>query len=157
MTLHMTEADVAAHRAKHPDLNWKDEAGAKPGPKTVSKRGPPSHEPTDVLLWGIKAGGLPEPEPEYFFAKDHGRDYRFDFAWPDRMLALECDGEVHRIKSRFRSDMVKFRWAEVLGWHVVHCRPVDLLVGDALNLIGAMLRGNREQQIEVLRSWGSEK
>ena len=40
----------------------------------------------------IRANELPEPEREYRFAPP--RRWRFDFAWPAAMLALEVEGGV---------------------------------------------------------------
>ena len=47
---------------------------------------------TDDLLWHIKAAGLPEPATELLFHPK--RKWRFDFAWPMKMVALEVEGGV---------------------------------------------------------------
>lgn len=42
----------------------------------------------------IREREIPEPDTEHYFAKELGRRWRFDYAWPDRMLALEIEGLV---------------------------------------------------------------
>lgn len=41
----------------------------------------------ETLAFHLKAAKLPAPEREYRF--DPERRWRFDFAWPDQMLAVE--------------------------------------------------------------------
>lgn len=38
--------------------------------------------------------GLPEAESEFYFAKELGRRWRFDFAWPEQLVAVEIEGLV---------------------------------------------------------------
>jgi very-short-patch-repair endonuclease len=68
------------------------------------------------------------------------RRWRFDFAWPDHKLALECDGAVwtngrHTRGSGFVKDMEKFNEAARLGWTVIKCTPDQLLSTYTLDLI----------------------
>jgi very-short-patch-repair endonuclease len=75
---------------------------------------------------------LPDPEREYLFASQLGRRWRFDFAWPDRLIALEIEGLVvmringqlqvmgrHASITGFKEDCEKYAWAAVLGWRVL--------------------------------------
>ena len=76
------------------------------------------------------AAGLPEPEPEYRFA--HPRRWRFDFAWPAHLIALEVEGGVwtngrHTRGSGFVGDMAKYNHAAILGWKVLRVTPSELL------------------------------
>ena len=82
---------------------------------------------------------LPLPVPEYAFAEEIGRKWRFDFAWPKLKVALEVDGQVHRIDGRWRSDMHKFNVAMFLGWDVLHVRPEDVRCGRALRELETLL------------------
>jgi very-short-patch-repair endonuclease len=65
----------------------------------------------------IRAAGLPEPEREYYHIT--GRDFRLDFAWPDKKLGVEIQGMAHRIKSKFHADMEKRILAQLAGWTVL--------------------------------------
>lgn len=76
---------------------------------------------------------LPEPVRELQFAKHIGRRWRFDFAWPDHMVAVEIEGLVvfrgndgalqvkgrHASITGFRNDAVKYAEAAVMGWTVL--------------------------------------
>jgi hypothetical protein len=43
-----------------------------------------------------RAVKLPEPVREFYFAKP--RRWRFDFAWPEQLIALEVEGVVYPTK-----------------------------------------------------------
>lgn len=68
---------------------------------------------------------LPEPIAEYEFARETlGRKWRFDWAWPERRLALEEDGGLwqcgrHNRPEGYRRDMEKLNCAVELGWRVL--------------------------------------
>ena len=99
-------------------------APVRPLSMTKTSR-PPS--PLELrLLILIRASGFPEPEQEYPFAKHLGRRWRFDFAWPDRWLAVEVDGGAwvpgggrHTRGAGFAADHDKFNRAALLGWRVL--------------------------------------
>src|SRR4051794_10203576 len=73
-----------------------------PAQKTVrvatAKANKNKHE-LPLMMWFIR-NGYPRPVREYRFATDVGREYRFDFAWPDLRfeslngyrLAIEIEG-----------------------------------------------------------------
>jgi len=68
--------------------------------------------------------GCPEPVREHQFAKAIGRRWRFDFAWPAHMLAVECDGGTwsggrHVRGSGYAKDTEKLNQAAILGWRVL--------------------------------------
>lgn len=59
------------------------------------------------------------------------RKWLFDFAWPNRKLALEVNGGtyVHGAHSRGaqqRKDMEKWSEAALLGWRIIHVDTVDV-------------------------------
>lgn len=70
----------------------------------------------------LRSLGVPEPEREYVFAlAELGRRWRFDFAWPDAMLAVELEGGVwsqgrHLRGAGFIADCAKYNAATRLGW-----------------------------------------
>lgn len=47
-----------------------------------------------ALLDQLRDAGVPDPEPEYAFAKAMGRNWRFDFAWVAWKIALEIEGGI---------------------------------------------------------------
>lgn len=84
-----------------------------------------------------KAYGL-TPEREYLFAKGHR--YCFDFAWPDKMVALEVEGGVwskgrHTRPEGFIDDCNKYNLATSLGWSVYRFPTDQVLSGVAIDFI----------------------
>jgi very-short-patch-repair endonuclease len=78
---------------------------------------------------------------EFKFLPD--RKFRFDFVLlPLCMkLAVEIDGAVHRIDSRWRADREKSNLALANGWRVLHLGVDQVSQGDNLELVrGALLQ-----------------
>ena len=114
----------------------------------------------DLLLTQIKVMGIPHPEQEYRFAAIHvgmGRairkrlliaglkDYRFDFCWPDLMLAVEVEGGIfvngrHTRGKGFEDDMLKYHHAQRLGFTVYRCGSRLIKSGQAVQLIKALIQ-----------------
>ena len=65
----------------------------------------------------IQQAGLPPPIEEYYHIK--GRDFRLDFAWPDRKIGVEVQGMAHRIKGKFHADIEKRALAMLQGWRIL--------------------------------------
>ncbi len=97
----------------------------------------------DVALAYFKEMRLPEPTPEYQFAKDIGRKWRFDFTflrWHGKdyiKVALECEGGVwqngrHTRGSGFVKDMDKYNEAACRGWRIIRCQPKDLCTQESI-------------------------
>lgn len=110
-----------AHFARHLERCPKCKALAKAEPV---KRAPnPKGEPEgpsklELMFAGqIAADRLPPPQTEFAFHPE--RNFRFDFAWPEWKLAVEVEGMVHRIKTRFESDIEKYALAQLAGWTVL--------------------------------------
>lgn len=66
---------------------------------------------------------------EHYFAKP--RRWRFDFAWPEAMVAVETEGGAysargHRTVTNFQADIEKYNAAAALGWCVFRYTVVDL-------------------------------
>lgn len=92
-------------------------------------------EPEIALSRLIEWSKLPTPIVEHRFAPP--RMWRFDFAWPDRMLALEIDGGSwsggrHTTGQGFEADCEKYSEAAVLGWRVIRVTPRMVVDGRAL-------------------------
>jgi len=109
---------------------------------------PPKRKPSarqdavDRFAFHTRAYRLPTPERELCFAKHithrtkngqiRGRQWRFDFAWPAFMVAVEIEGLVvaklggrlvvtgrHATIDGMREDMRKYAVAAELGWYVI--------------------------------------
>lgn len=67
-----------------------------------------------------------------------GRKFAFDFAWPDKMLAVEVEGGTAFGKSRhsrgkgFETDCVKYNIATRLGWRVLRYSTAMVISGQAI-------------------------
>jgi very-short-patch-repair endonuclease len=76
--------------------------------------------------------------PEYRF--DPKRKWRFDFAFLEHKVALECEGGIwtagrHTRPSGFVKDMEKYNRAAVLGWRVVRVAPDELCMQETLDMV----------------------
>jgi very-short-patch-repair endonuclease len=94
----------------------------------------------DLLLFQIRAMGLPEPEREYRAIK--GRMFRFDFAWtePNHKLLVEVNGGTytqgaHSTGQGIARDYEKANLAQLAGWRVLtfDCKAVKS--GEAVEVI----------------------
>ncbi len=82
------------------------------------------------------AAGLPRPLIEHRF---HGlRRWRFDWAWPVSLIAVECEGGIwrkgggaHSHPSNIERDLEKYNAAAMLGWRILRYAPEDL--GNAIH------------------------
>lgn len=87
------------------------------------------------------------PEMEYKFHPV--RRWRFDFAWPSLMLAVEVEGGTwgkvagrHNRGSGFEQDCEKYNTAALLGWRVLRFTDKMIKSGMATQQIEIALRGN---------------
>src|SRR5260363_43786 len=70
----------------------------------------------------VRVAHLPEPQREYRF--DAMRRWKFDFAWPNWKIAVECEGGIwtqgrHTRALGFEADCSKYNAATVQGWRVL--------------------------------------
>jgi very-short-patch-repair endonuclease len=101
----------------------------------------------DSLDFALVLVGLPRPEREYAFAAP--RRWRFDFAWPDKRVAVEVEGGRwvggrHNSPVGFAADCEKYSEAAVLGWCVIRVTPEMVESGAALHYIERAL-GRRDE------------
>jgi hypothetical protein len=114
----------------------------------------------DTLLLQMRAVGLPEPVRELRFAAEYVgkgkglrerlaaaglKDWRFDFAWPDLMFAVEVEGGTwvsgrHNRGAGFEADAIKYGEAMRLGWAVYRCTTGIIKSGQAVELIEALIK-----------------
>ena len=82
--------------------------------------------------------------PMYRFCRD--RKWRFDYAWPDRLLALEIEGGAfiggrHTRAGGFIGDLHKYNRAACDGWRVLRVIPQHIDNGVALAWLRVALGG----------------
>ena len=97
----------------------------------------------EALLMQIRVTGLPAPVTEYRFAPP--RRWRFDFAWPDLMLAVEVEGAVwargrHTRGAGYSADVEKYNAAVMGGWRLLRFTGDMIADGQALELIEQAIR-----------------
>jgi very-short-patch-repair endonuclease len=70
---------------------------------------------------------LPIPEGEYPFTKVVGRRHRFDWAWPERMIAVEVEGNAFHVRGGGKHmedrDLDKYNMAAEMGWRIFRFSP----------------------------------
>lgn len=104
--------------------NWpKDMLDAKTAkPKKIEKRCPYKERLLTQLILVLSNHPDLQLEKEYRFAKP--KKYRFDFAIPAAMIAVEYEG-IHSFKSRhttktgYSKDTEKYNLAGSMGWRVL--------------------------------------
>lgn len=101
------------------------------------------------MAYQIKVAKLPKPEEEYIFHPD--RKWRFDFAYPDLMIGIECEGGTwakeagrHNRGKGFRDDCIKYNEAALLGWRVLRFTSDLIAGGMALQVIEKAIAGATE-------------
>lgn len=95
----------------------------------------------ELYLSHLLDAGLPAPIRELRFAPP--RRFRFDFAWPSALLAVEIQGGVYgrgRRRGRhvraagFERDREKLHLAMLNGWRVYEFTAKHILTGMALEV-----------------------
>lgn len=97
-------------------------SGMAPRTKT-----PLAHVQSLMVL--LKMHGVPECEREFRFHPV--RKWRFDFAWPEKKVAIEIEGAVwtggrHTRGAGYVKDCEKYNAAAELGWVVLRYTTTDL-------------------------------
>ena len=86
----------------------------------------------------LRSVGLPEPVTEFRF--DPIRRWRFDYAWPDLMFALEVEGGIwtggrHTRGAGYNADMEKYNAAALAGWRVLRTTPKELVSTKTIEML----------------------
>lgn len=83
---------------------------------------------------------IANPEREYRFHPV--RKWRFDFAYPDKKIAVECEGGVwtrgrHTRGMGFIQDCEKYNEATLMGWRVLRysSKTTDKIIQDLQRLL----------------------
>lgn len=87
--------------------------------------------------------GLPMPVAEFKFHPS--RKWRFDWAFPERSLAIEVEGGAwtggrHTRGAGFENDLEKYAEALALGWQILRVTPTWITNGRALGYIERLLK-----------------
>ena len=103
---------------------------------------PPSQLEETLRLHLMASGLWPRCVPELEFAKP--RKFRFDFAFPHAMLAVECEGGswvggAHGRGGHFQSDCDKYNLAVEKGWRVLRYTMAQICDGSAIQQIERIL------------------
>lgn len=100
-----------------------------------------------------RAHHLPSVTRELAFALEaFGRRWKFDFAWPEYRVAVECEGLVVRFQAGkkillgrhvtlegFEEDAIKYAHAALLGWTVLRFNQRLIGNGTAIDLTRRVL------------------
>jgi hypothetical protein len=87
-----------------------------------------SESPMESLLrWSIVADGLPEPAVNGRVLDEGGWLARVDLSYPDRLIAIEYQGDQHRSdKRQWRRDIGRTRTLQAAGWLVIFASADDI-------------------------------
>jgi hypothetical protein len=92
--------------------------------------------PTEELEVQMQAAGVPAWTPEHRFHAT--RRWRLDYAWPERLVAVEVHGGTwadgrHTRGAGFASDREKMNTALLVGWRVLEVTTDHVRSGQALS------------------------
>lgn len=79
------------------------------------------------------------------------RRWKFDFAFPDRMIAVEIEGGIwtagrHSRGAGMQADMEKYNEAQRLGWSIFRFSGNSVKSGEAIRFVKAVLAQRAEGQ-----------
>jgi hypothetical protein len=82
--------------------------------------------------------------PQHYFFRPY-RQWRFDLAWPDLLVAFECEGGVwtggrHTRGSGYSGDCEKYSVAAGLGWCVIRATVQQINTGLGMLWLESALR-----------------
>ena len=117
-----TEEDVLAVLDAHPKVRGRRRV---PGLLGFVDAGAQSPKETWLRLVLIEAG-FPRPQTQVPVRAPNGYPrYFLDMGWPEYMVAVEYDGEQHRVDSaQYRGDVIRSEFLDGLGW-----RRIRVLAG----------------------------
>jgi len=97
----------------------------------------------EALALQIALCDLPEPVREFRFHPV--RRWRFDFCWPEYMIAVEAEGGKwvqgrHQRPDGFEKDCEKYNAAAALGWRVFRFTADMIDAGDAVDTLIEVFR-----------------
>jgi very-short-patch-repair endonuclease len=128
--------DLEAHLARRPTGR-----GSARARVVLPVADPRAESPMEsVLRWLLHEAGLPAPELQHIVRDDAGRFLgRADLAWPEQQVLVEFDGDVHRERDVFVSDLRRQNRLVAAGWTVLRFTSADVL-GRPDEMIGEIRR-----------------
>lgn len=86
----------------------------------------------------MEINGVPPPEREYRPVAQ--RRWRFDFAWPTEMLAVEIEGGTwtngrHSRGKGFAADCEKYNTLMLAGWRIIRVTAEHITDGSAIQWV----------------------
>lgn len=116
--------------------------GLEPTAKTKQRKQGKPADLEGALALQLRVADFPAPARELVFHPQ--RKWRFDFAWPDQMVACEIegithDGGRHQRVDGFEKDLEKYEAAMLLGWTVYRVSGNMVKKGKALRTLSALL------------------
>jgi hypothetical protein len=106
--------DVLDLLPRHPNAS-----GIRRVPKVLDLADSGAQSPQETWLRLLLiAAGFPRPETQIPVLRDDGCSYYFlDMGWRDVMVAVEYDGEQHRLdRNIYRNDLTRSEYIAYLGW-----------------------------------------
>lgn len=89
---------------------------------------------TSRIMLAAAMAGVRMPDAEHRFNQD--RKWRFDFAWPERKVAIEVNGGGsrgrHNTVMGATKDAEKLNAAQTLGWAVLQYTVVSVMNAEAI-------------------------
>jgi hypothetical protein len=123
-------------------------------------------ELVSLFEWHLKLINIPDPQREYMFHEF--RRWRFDYAWPQFMVAVELEGGIYRhgkpvfnvnpktgnvykstIKSGhltiegYESDIVKYNTAVLDGWQLLRFTHRFVADGTAITTLEKLINSQK--------------
>lgn len=101
----------------------------------------------EELMKQLQDHKMKKPHREYKFHPV--RRWKFDFAWPEQMLAVEVEGGIwikgrHVTPQGFIKDCEKYNHAAARGWCVLRFGPAEIKNKEALAFIKRVYHGDKE-------------
>lgn len=108
----------------------------------------PLSQAEETLALALRFVDAKPAKREYRFHKT--RKWRFDFAWPDAMVAVEVEGVTyeggrHQRVEGFNADLEKYEAAMLDGWTVYRCSAAMIKSGRAVEVIMLLLNRTKTQ------------
>ncbi len=127
-----------------PQGNGKLQAGANVASARHTPQ--PRRDYKEELRDQLRVAGVPDPDTEFCFHPT--RKWRWDFCWPDKLVAVEYQGGIynqgkqgHQTTVGIERDCLKFSWGAALGWRLLPINAGMVRDGTALDLIIRALYG----------------
>ncbi|MFJ2989972.1 hypothetical protein ACIPF8_19065 [Collimonas sp. NPDC087041] len=123
-------------------------SGTTPVSRKMPRRPAKGPSPIEELFnFQVRALQLPVVTREHQFHPT--REWRIDFAWPDRKLAIEIEGGIwtqgrHTRGAGMRADMEKYNAMAEMGWALLRFDSTAVSSGAAIKQVERFFQENRK-------------